>query len=140
MSCENGDIGLGGSKTPENIFSGNEWDYKYIGSDDVLLLHRTLSFTDNGFILNELVNFWQKKSSTYTGTYSLSYDQSTTFKILTLQSNEPTLDGQVFYEYYATSGIPSMNIGEPSEAGDLVFFGKPFGSTVDLPRKLKKIN
>jgi hypothetical protein len=137
MTCDE-DTGLGSILTPENIFAGNEWEYKYISTEGVLLLHQIITFTDNNFIFNEPTNFWQNKSSTYNGTYSLSYDESK-MKILTLVSDKPTLNGQVYYEYYEKSDMPTM-AGGLSEAGDLVFYGKPFESTVDLPIKMTKTN
>jgi len=140
----------------ENIFNGGVWEYKsykhntyfdpetnqvIVETTDEVLLHQILSFTEHNFILNEPVNFWQNKSSIYTGTYSFYYSEDLSkTKILTLVSDVAWLNGQVYYEYYKESGIPSLGEKPLSKAGDLVFYGKPSDSTLDLPREMNKIN
>jgi hypothetical protein len=139
MACDDDDdIGLGSVPTPENIFNGGEWEYKYIGSDDIVLLHIIISFTDKNFVYNEAVNYWQDKSSTYTGTYSLTNDHTSGMKILTLVSSKPSLNGQVFYIYYPVD----TDYGDgftPMKAGDLFFYGHE-PHDLNIPALLHKIN
>ena len=140
-SCDNDNIGLGGSQTPENIFSGNEWESKYINHEGLLLHYFKLSFTTNGFTLYEKTDYpASKNENTFTGTYNLSVDDIFKSNILVLKSDIPTLSGQIYYEYYKKNTEVSMYYGEPAQEGDLIFYGTPTGSTVKLPNKFTKIN
>jgi len=146
MSCDD-TTGLGGTpgNTPENVFAGGEWEHIYNSQLGGELLHYyKITFSADGFTYYEKANYPDSKNeNTYTGSYSLSYDNINSnlpAKIMTLTSDRPALNGQVYYEYYETYTEMPESHGGSADAGEIRFYGTPNNSTVAIPNVFKKIN
>ena len=97
MSCEDDDIGLGtsvGTTVPENLFAGGAWEQTINENIPMFKTYRKLSFTANTFALYEER---QDSSITYTGTYSLFYNDNSEY--IKFISDEPTLNGDIRYSF-----------------------------------------
>jgi len=131
MSCDD-TPGLGDvpQNTPENVFDGSEWEQKsykienvydeetggYIQvTTDELRYYKKISFTGTSFTFYDKANsqphFWE---NTYTGTYSLFYDEDGRKRIQFI-SDESSLNGVLGY-------IHPIYVGEQSSPDNTVMF------------------
>ena len=97
-NCDTG-IGLGGSEI-NNIFSNNEWEWLYKNSDNEVLHYKKITFTNNTFSFYEKTNyngFVPDIEKTYTGTYSLSYDNDNVINFIHCNSDSYQINGNICY-------------------------------------------
>jgi hypothetical protein len=108
MNCE---VGLGSTSddenTPENVFAGGTWEQNNIINGEAVQ-GKILYFTENNFTLRHWSDFnGINYDYTYTGTYTLFYDDDNRENI-NFVSNEPTVNGGTFYSFapiYNPAGI-----------------------------------
>jgi len=127
-SCE---LGLGdtGEDAPENIFSGNEWEWKYNNDGGAgNIYHLKISFFENTFSLYHRQDRIHKED-TITGTYSLFYEEINEppvkpyfYERIKFTSDEPTLNGTARYTFY-NFGHPDNSVSFFDFAGDLTYLG-----------------
>jgi len=115
----------GGDPTPENIFTGNEWEDVLIGANNIPFSGRTISFTENQFVFND----WSDNSyagiyynDTYTGTYKLLPIDNQQRNSIEIISDDPRIKGKIYYDYAENDRYTSDGQTQLRKAGSLFLY------------------